>query len=89
MIPVPGTCFQEYRICVFSTVLFLAHCYLQWLALWEKNALLLRRELHARRNREYHARADCDNERILRERYESSGTADSTKQKKGNPYVLI
>ncbi|EAM3641542.1 hypothetical protein FMR09_23185 [Salmonella enterica] len=70
MIPVLEPCFQGVPdMCFFSTVLFLliVICSVAGVV----NALAVRRELHARREQEYHARGrTATGERILRERYE-------------------
>ncbi|EDB4449709.1 hypothetical protein A7U12_19675 [Salmonella enterica subsp. enterica serovar Enteritidis] len=70
MIPVLEPCFQGVPdMWFFSTVLFLliVICSVAGVV----NALAVRRELHARREQEYHARVRAaTGERILRERYE-------------------
>ncbi|HAJ6980376.1 TPA: hypothetical protein HNO01_20545 [Escherichia coli] len=70
MIPVLEPCFQGVPdMWFFSTVLFLliVICCVTGVV----NALAVRRELHARREQEYHARVRAaTGERILRERYE-------------------
>lgn len=70
MIPVLEPCFQGVPdMWFFSTVLFLliVICSVAGVV----NALAVRRELHARREQEYHARGrTATGERILWERYE-------------------
>lgn len=70
MIPVLEPCFQGVPdMWFFSTVLFLliVICCVAGVV----NALAVRRELHARREQEYHARGrTATGESILRERYE-------------------
>ncbi len=70
MIPVLEPCFQGVPdMWFFSTVLFLliVICSVAGVV----NALAVRRELHARREQEYHARGrTATGERILQERYE-------------------
>ena len=70
MIPVLEPCFQGVPdMWFFSTVLFLliVICSVAGVV----NALAVRRELHARREQEYHARGrTAIGERILLERYE-------------------
>ncbi|ECD9453471.1 hypothetical protein FNI12_22280 [Salmonella enterica subsp. salamae] len=70
MIPVLEPCFQGVPdMWFFSTVLFLliVICCVAGVV----NALAVRREVHARREQEYHARVWAETgERILRERYE-------------------
>ena len=70
MIPVPEPCFQGVPdMWFFSTVLFLliVICCVAGVV----NALAVRREVHARREQEYHARVRAETgELVLRERYE-------------------
>lgn len=82
MIPVLEPCFQGVPdMWFFSTVLFLliVICSVAGVV----NALAVRRELHARREQEYHARGGLRQASVsCGNGTKSSGTADSTKQKK-------
>lgn len=71
MIPVLEPSFQGVPdMCFFSTVLFLL--IVIFCVAGVVNALAVQRELHTRREQEYHARVRAETgERVLRERYEN------------------